>query len=58
MIKITISTENAAFDDDSSTEVARILRKLANELESHGAGLLPRSLFDYNGNRVGEATEE
>ncbi len=37
MIKITIQTENAAFDDDQHTsrpELARILHNLANELET------------------------
>ncbi len=59
MIKISISTGNAAFDDDQHTgrpELARILHKLANELETdyrHEAIILR----DVNGNTVGEFKE-
>lgn len=53
MEKIVISmlTENAAFDEGNEEyEVARILRKLADRLES---GARPEVLMDINGNRVG-----
>ncbi len=56
---ITIKTCNAAFHDGygPAPEVARILRKLADRLESGG---LPRvgcaeQLQDSNGNYVGKA---
>ena len=46
-LSITINTDNAAFDNDESTEVVRILRHLANTIESAGG------LRDVNGNTVG-----
>ena len=52
MIKIEISTDSAAFDDDAGTEVARILHQLADyfiDWQDEGK----RRLFDVNGNRVG-----
>ena len=48
MIKITLNTENSAFEDTS--EVSRILNKLAQDLEE---GKLPLKLRDINGNTVG-----
>jgi hypothetical protein len=56
-LKITIKTDNAAFEDESGTECARILRQLASELD--GRDLLPGesiALSDYNGNKVGRAS--
>lgn len=53
-ITITLITDNAAFEDDPG-EVARILRKLADDTEKYpptpGDGL---PLFDVNGNRTGQ----
>lgn len=53
---LEIECDNAAFDDDATVEIARILRKLAKEMtggaeyfESHW------TLRDVNGNRVGQA---
>jgi hypothetical protein len=48
-IVITIETVNAAFEDNQN-EVSRILRELADKLES---GQNPESLRDINGNKVG-----
>lgn len=53
---ITIKLDSAAFDDGNGTEVARILRELANEitdttLEAGDS----QGLRDINGNRVGTA---
>lgn len=57
---ITIRTENAAFysdDDDKELaprpELARILHKLADDI-ANGRDI-DRNLFDFNGNKVGEA---
>lgn len=54
-ITITINTDNAAFEDESGSEVARILRELCNEIE--GRDILGNddgtNLRDINGNRVG-----
>ena len=53
-IHIEINTDNVAFDDPAS-EVARILRALASDVDrgsfDHGFG--PSALLDINGNRVG-----
>lgn len=35
-ITITIETDNAAFEDYPASEVARILRKLADDIERDG----------------------
>lgn len=50
--KIEIEMDNAAFGYSSSTELARILIRLASEIEV-GAGLIERRLLDSNGNVVG-----
>jgi len=50
---ITIDTLNDAFGDDAESkrlELARILRKMANSLET---GVEPTHLSDLNGNVVG-----
>ena len=67
MVKITIKTDNAAFQDEFSTidsnvrnqEVARILRNLANQLEKsveEGVDWNSVILLDINGNSVGSYT--
>jgi len=52
-IKIEIDLSNAAFDDEPMTETARILRELANKLESRGLANDFWRLHDASGNRVG-----
>lgn len=54
MLKLTISTANAAFEGDPAPECARILRALADLIE-YGERT-DGSLFDVNGNRVGSFT--
>ena len=54
--RIDIVCNNAAFEDSASSEVARILRILADNIEAQGAD--PDHTFtiqDLNGNRVGHA---
>jgi hypothetical protein len=51
-ITISIETGNAAFEGDSGYEVARILRKLADEFENYGRSQFS-GLYDHNGNKVG-----
>lgn len=54
MFVLTIGTDSAAFEEDPTAEVARILRALADRLE----GASPDEdypLRDLNGNQVGEA---
>lgn len=54
-ITITISTENAAFENQAGEEVARILEKLASQVKSWpGVNVFTIGLRDLNGNRVGE----
>ena len=49
-LKLTIRTDNAAFDGNCREECARILREVAQALERGTTGA---PLFDINGNRVG-----
>jgi len=53
--KVEIVCDNDAFTEpNASYEVARILRKLANEIEyADLKAIAPRSLLDINGNVVG-----
>ena len=58
MLTITIETDNAAFEDwprEGCHEVARILSKLAEDI---GGGVLPSTLRDINGNRVGTVVDD
>ena len=52
MFRIELNTDNAAFGDEPEYEVGRILRQLARSVEQDG--LTNQSLYDYNGNSVGE----
>jgi hypothetical protein len=51
MFSLIIATDNAAFDDAEASETARILRAVADYLES---GYLDGKARDANGNTVGE----
>lgn len=51
-VEIVIDLTNAAFDDgDECDELARILRRLAGQIQG---GHLPHKLMDMNGNTVGK----
>lgn len=50
MLKITIKTDNAAFEP-KGYELARILREIADNLE---IGVYQEAVLDYNGNIVGK----
>lgn len=56
-LKISITMDNAAFDPDNGTEAARILRRLADEIDggNYPARSLVKPLLDINGNQVGQA---
>lgn len=57
MFSLAIETNNAAFEDNSVPEIARILRALAAKLEAMGAPAVgPYRLLDMNGNKVGMAS--
>lgn len=54
-LSLSLNTSNAAFEAQSGTETARILRELADKLD--GGDILPGEsipLRDYNGNTVGQ----
>jgi hypothetical protein len=51
---VTFETDNAAFED-YETEVARILRAVAKQVESGSFGGV---IHDVNGNRVGNWMQE
>lgn len=52
MLKIEIFNSGAAFDEPTE-EIARILRRLAEQIENRSA---PEVLHDINGNRCGEVS--
>lgn len=55
-LKLHVEMDNAAFEDNQGGECARILRKLADQLdENPWLGGLSTRLIDYNGNVVGIA---
>ena len=51
--KLEIATDNQAFSDHPHFEVARILKKLSEKVESDGVESY--ILADINGNAVGKA---
>jgi hypothetical protein len=53
-LRITIKMDNAAFGSVPETEVSRILRTYTKACEEDFT-VIQKSLFDYNGNTVGEA---
>lgn len=54
-ITIRLKTDNAAFADDKSHEVRRILREWLRDVDE-ARGDLEQTLIDVNGNRVGSVT--
>lgn len=50
-VTITIAMDNAAFDEEPASELARILRGAADGIEADGN--CDRKLRDINGNVVG-----
>lgn len=59
-IHLALSTDNAAFEDaGAGTELARILRKIAGQLEDWpGDSEFTIGLHDANGNKVGTILAE
>lgn len=53
-VKIEIACDNAAFQDEPTIEIARILRELADRVERRDQPESPIGLRDINGNTVGE----
>ena len=51
MFKLQFETDNSAFDDGAATEVARILRAIADRVED---GNFEGFATDNNGNSVGK----
>ena len=54
-IEITLATGNDSFREHPASEIARILRELADRFEQ---GNPPEKLFDYNGGCVGSVRIE
>jgi len=52
-LTLSMSLDNAAFEDDPSFEITRILRDLADKIEQRGLQD-EMILWDLNGNRVGK----
>lgn len=48
---LNLSTDNAAFEDDS--EIPRILRKIADDIDAGKDIAMFQTIFDVNGNDVG-----
>lgn len=53
---LTITIDNAAFDEEPVLEVARILAVLADKILKDGG--MDWNLLDINGNKVGRAEVE
>src|SRR4051812_10144594 len=54
-ITITINVDSAAFEDGSGSEVASILRDLADKYDDSDIASVSCNLHDTNGHTVGEA---
>lgn len=52
----TIRTDSAAFDDAPASELAQILRNIADKLENEGPSGFFETILDANGNDVGRWT--
>jgi len=52
--ELSFETDNAAFADDRSGEIARILRQIAANLDQ---GRDQETIFDVNGNVVGKISD-
>lgn len=58
-ITITLSTENAAFENHAGEEIARILKELAQQIGGWpGRSDFTLEIRDFNGNRVGKCVAE
>lgn len=57
--KLHINTNNAAFDGDNKQhELSRLLRDIADKIESNGVSWCYQNIRDYNGNIVGRYAEK
>jgi hypothetical protein len=54
-LQINIKMDNAAFGENGETEAARILRRLAEDMEKYTLSYKDWVLMDANGNKVGTA---
>jgi hypothetical protein len=57
-LTITLNTDNEAFETHAEYEVARILRELADRIESGDIDDDGASIHDVNGNTIGQLTVE
>ena len=54
-LQINIKMDNAAFGENGEMEAARILRRLAKDMEKYTLSYKDWVLMDANGNKVGTA---
>lgn len=56
IFKIEFSIDNDAFAEEAGAEIARILRKCADQIDGLGKAAIPvKPLADINGNSIGFA---
>ena len=51
--RLTITTNNAAFEGCETAEIARILRAASDRIEAGEVDRIHKSVYDANGNTVG-----
>ena len=51
MVIVQFNTDNDNFNGESTEEIARILRKIATDIEN---GDTAKGIMDINGNRIGQ----
>lgn len=57
--RLTIDTGNEAFQPEPNAEIARILREVADRIESDGRSIhWYQNIRDVNGNTVGQYAEK
>ena len=55
---LNIDTSNAAFEDESAPELARILRRIADDIADGRKFDMFQTIQDVNGNDVGQYAEK
>jgi hypothetical protein len=58
VIRITIDTENSAFEGGPESEIVRLLQTVVTTIQRYGVPKDSARLLDINGNTVGDVTIE
>lgn len=53
MFSLQFNTNNAAFEDDPAFEIARILRTVADRIDTTSINMDNRGIYDATGNAIG-----